>query len=281
MSDTFTPVTAGEKRDPNEFIPWNRVTEMNTPRGMRPGKLLVVRPLKVIDEFRAEEREKWMAKGTWVPQLTVIDVAVLDAIEPAADEYGTPLPGFPAGHQFRDNTVFPGFLNKAFNRYVGKTLIGTVYLGPNTKGKPPVMWRDLSGDPQAIARGQGFMAAHPEFLIPREAAFTQTTPEVWQNAPGTPGGRQASGGYSGYPSNPNAPQQGSHPAMYTQHDPRPPQTYQQQPDPWANATPVSAQPVSPAQPHPNQGMSTLDQLRVATAEAMNHQGQNQPVDPPF
>lgn len=279
MSDTFTPVTAGEKRDPNEFIPWNRVTEMNTPRGMRPGKLLVVRPLKVIEEWRPEEREKWLAKGNWVPQLTVIDVAVLDAIEPAADEYGTPLPGFPAGHQFRDNTVFPGFLNKAFNRYVGKTLIGTVYLGPNTKGKPPVMWRDLSGDPQAIARGQGFMAAHPEFLIPREAAFTQATPEVWHNAPETPGGRQASGGYSGYPNNPNAPQQGSHPAMYTQHDPRPPQQYQQ--DPWANATPVSAQPVSPAQPHPNQGMSTLDQLRQDAAQAMNHHGQPQSTDAPF
>lgn len=271
MSDTFTPVTAGEKRDPNEFIPWNRVTEMNTPRGMRPGKLLVVRPLKVIDEFRAEEREKWLAKGTWVPQLTVIDVAVLDAIEPAADEYGTPLPGFPAGHQFRDNTVFPGFLNKAFGRYVGKTLIGLVYLGPNTKGKPPVMFRDLSGDPAAIARGQGFLAAHPEFLIPREAQFTQAAPEVWASAPSSPP--------QGYRGNPNAPQQGSAPVMYTQHDPRPPQTYQQ--DPWANATPVSAQPVSPAQPRPQQGMSTLDQLRHATAEAMNHQGQPQPVDPPF
>lgn len=277
MSNPFeTVTTGGDKRDPSEFVPWNRITEMQTPRGTRPGKLLVVRPLRMIEEWRPEERAKWQAKGDWVPQLAVADIAVLDPIEPAQDEYGMPLPSYPAGHQFRDNTVFPGYLNKAFNKYVGKTLIGVVYLGENTKGKPPVMFRDLSGDPQAVARGQGFLGAHPEFLIPREAAFVTTAPEVWHNAPQ---GQQGYGGGQGYRGNPNAPQSGSHAAMYTQHDPHPPQQYQQ--DPWANATPVSAQPVSPAQPHPNQGMSTLDQLRVATTEAMNHQGQNQPVDPPW
>ena len=272
MTNPFETVVAGgagEKRDPNSFLNWKRVAEIQTPRGLRPGKLLVVRPLKVIDEFRKEERDKWLAKGTWVPSLTVADIACLDVIEPMQDEYGMPVPGFEAGHQFRDQVVFPGYLNKAFAKYMGKTLIGVTYEGENTKGKPPIMFRDLSADPGAVSRGQRFLAARPEFLIPLEAAFVEAAPEQWGGAPG-------------YQQNPNAPQQGSRPVMYTQHDPRPPQhqysapaAQQPQPDPWGqSAAPVSAQPVSPAQQQP--ALSTLDQLRQ-----VNAQGQPQSQEPPF
>jgi hypothetical protein len=268
MTSPFETVVGGgaggEKRDPNSFLNWKRVAEIQTPRGLRPGKLLVVRPLKVIDEFRKEERDKWLAKGTWVPSLTVADIACLDVIEPMQDEYGMPVPGFEAGHQFRDQVVFPGYLNKAFAKYVGKTLIGVTYEGENTKGKPPIMFRDLSGDPGAVSRGQRFLAARPEFLVPVEAQFVEAAPEQWNGA-------------SGYQGNPNAPQQGSRPVMYTQHDPTPQQQYQQ-PDPWAQASnPVSAQPVSPAQTAPS--LSTLDQLRQANQ--VNAQGQPQSDTPPF
>lgn len=170
----FTPVAAqDEKRDPNEFIPWMRCAEMVTPRGLRPGKVLVVRPLQQIDDFRPIQADR--DPNAWRGKLTIADVACLDAIDAAQDEYGMPLPGFPAGHQFRDQVVFPGFLNKAFRNYVGKTLIGLVYLGPNTKGKPPLLWRDLGADPQAIARGQQFLAAFPDFLIPTAHQITQAT----------------------------------------------------------------------------------------------------------
>lgn len=178
MTSPFTTVEPQEnrKKDPSEYIPWMRCVEL--PAMGRPGKLLVVRPLKSIEDFRKKDVEGW--KGT----LVVADVACLDNIEPAADEYGNPLPGFERGHQFRDQVVFPGYLNQAFRGYIGKTLIGTLYLGPNTKGKPPVMWRDLSGDPQATQRGAGFLSARPEFLVPTEAAFTsEMKPAPAQNVP--------------------------------------------------------------------------------------------------
>jgi hypothetical protein len=204
---TFTPVVPQEERkkeNPTGHIPWMRVTELVTPRGVRPGKLLIVRPIKQIEDFRKKDQEGW--KGT----LVVADVACLDPIEAAMDEYGMELPGFPPGHQFRDQVVFPGYLNGAFRSYCGNTLIGTVFLGPNTKGKPPIMWRDLSADASAVARGQQFFMAHPEFLIPVEGTFQSTEPGQATTSSGQPAVQQ------GY----------------------------QQPDPWATA------PQSPAAPQP-------------------------------
>lgn len=165
----FTPVVeTRDKRDPSEFVPWMRCAEMQTPRGMRPGKLLVVRPLEQIEDWRTREGAD---PNAWKGKLIIADVACLDAIESAQDEYGMPLIGYAPGHQFRDQVVFPGFLNKAFRDYVGKTLIGTLYLGPNTKGKPPLMWRDLGSDRVAVERGQKFLQAFPSFLVPTKAAI--------------------------------------------------------------------------------------------------------------
>lgn len=182
MTDSpFTTVVPQEekKRDASEFIPWMRCAEANTPRGMRPGKLLIIRPLEQIADFRPLPADR--DPNAWRGKLTIADIACLDPIEPAQDEYGMPLPGFEAGHQFRNQVVFPGYLNGAFRDYVGKTVIGVTYLGPNTKGKPPIMWRDMSKDIPTVKRGEKFLAAFPEFLIPVKAQFTDTQPAPTQN----------------------------------------------------------------------------------------------------
>lgn len=240
----FTPVVEHhDKRDPSEFIPWMRCAEMQTPRGMRPGKLLVIRPLEQIEDFRVREGAD---PNAWRGKLTIADVACLDPIEPAQDEYGMPLIGYQAGHQFRDQLVFPGYLNKAFRDYVGKTIIGTLYLGPNTKGKPPLMWRDLGSDPAAVQRGQRFLAAFPDFLIPTKAAITAAQPNAGDSF---------------------------HPAANGYHQPQAQPVYQQ--DPWAQqAQPVSAQPQSA----PPAVGNTLDQMR---ALANGGQGAQSSETPPF
>lgn len=269
---TFTAVVPDEERkrdrDPNEFIPWTRITEMVTPRGVRPGKLLIVRPLKQIEDFRKRDDDGW--KGT----LVVADIACLDPIEPAQDEYGMPLPGFPAGHQFRNQVVFPGFLNKAFRSYVDKTLLGLTYLGPNTKGKPPFMWRDLSGDQNAVMRAQQFFATHPEFLVP---VIDEVQPDPVQQgyAPAPQQGYQ-------YQQDPWAqqqqlvqgqPQAPVAPPAYPQQGYGQPAQMQQAPQ----SAPPMAAPVSPAAAQ--RPLNTLDQLRQH--RETNHHGQPQSSDTPF
>lgn len=268
------PEGAGsQKRDPSEFIPWQRVCEMNTPRGLRPGKLMIVRPLEMVKDHR-DGAPDWR-------MLTIADIAVLEPIEPGSDEYGMPLPGFPRGHQFRNQLVFPGMLNKAWRDFIGATLIGVVYLGTNDKGKPPFLWRSLAKVQQAADLGRRFMLARPEFLIP-----APRDPQVAAAAAADPWAAPASYGQV------SANDPWSQPASAQQ----PPQGYAAPvspalqgnpygtPDPWAQAP---AQPVSPApqvapaavQQHPNAGMSTIDQLKQAAA--MNAQGQPQSQEPPF
>lgn len=242
----FTPVVeqSFDKRDPSEFIPWMRCTD--TP--YRPGKLLIVRPLQMIDDFRplpvGADPNKWRG------QLCVADVACLDPIEPAQDEQGAPLIGYPPGTQFRNQTIFLGYLNGAFKNYIGKTCLGTVYTVPSGFAKPAVKWRDLSGDPHAPDRARKFFQAFPDFLIPTAA---QITPVVAQ----APQYQQPAQGYAAPVS------------------PAPQGSWQGQPDPWAQGQPQN---VAPAQ-HPNQGLSTLEQLKAEAQRGA--QGQFQSQDPPF
>ena len=237
----FTPVAEVqfEKRDPSEFLPWMRCTETQ----YRAGKLLIVRPLKMIDDFR--KLPEGADPSKWRGQLCVADIACLDPIDPAQDEQGAPLPGFPAGSQFRDNTIYLGYLNGAFKNYIGATCVGTVYTVPSGYAKPAVRWRDLSGDASAVQRARNFLISFPDFLIPRAAQITPMQQQAPQGhaAPvsGQPGGNAYGGG-----------------------------------DPWAQAAPRA---VSPAQQqHPSQGMSTLEQMRAAQNGAA---GQWQDGEPPF
>jgi hypothetical protein len=141
------------------------------------GKLLIVRPIK----YQAEGVITIHApEGT---DAVYIDAALLDPIFPAENEEGESLPGFAADTQFRDQMILQGYLKGTFKRYIGQTLIGTVYRGPATKGKPPIMWQDLSADPDCVARGQQFLMTHREFLVPVEAAFAEAVPEVAAGPP--------------------------------------------------------------------------------------------------
>lgn len=207
----FTPVTAPENEQ-RDYVPLNRCKD----------KLLIVRPY----EYQREGfKTKHQPDGT---DVVFADVAVLDEIPPFSDpRYGTNEPGFPAGHQFRRQAILQGFLKGAFKRYLGATLLGTIYFGEAEKGFPPLLWRDLSQHPVAVDRAQKFLIARPEFLIPVEAQIVQSAPvqQTYQQDPW---------------------------ATAT-----PAQPVQEQ---WANA-PVSPAPTPPAA----RPMTTLEQMRNASA----------------
>lgn len=164
MTNPFTAVTPYDPEAAKAdrlFIPIRRCR----------GILMIVRPLKYQSEGFITEHAP---NGT---DAVFADFAILDALAAAENEEGDKLPGFPAGQQFRDNSVLQRFLIGTFKRHIGDTLIGTIYFGPKTKGKPPIMWQDLATDPGCVARGQQFLATHPEFLVPVEAQIVQSTPE--------------------------------------------------------------------------------------------------------
>lgn len=260
MTYEFSPVVdePREKRPMTDFIPWMRCTELPT----RPGKLLIVRPLKMIEDYRP--LPEGADPNKWRGRLTVVDVACLDPIDKAFTELGEELPGFPPGTIFRNNVVKLGFLNKAFRDHVGGMVIGTVYPVKTQYPRPSIYWRDLYQDEAAKARAQGFFKAFPQFFTPvpdpyeqrnQQAQAAQGAPvaapsaatDPWATSNGAPG--PATGQGSGY----------------------------QQPDPWAQQ---AAQPVSPAPAqHANQGLSTIEQMKRAAA--LNAQGAPQEGEPPF
>lgn len=224
----FTTATPSDQnqRDSSEYIPMARCK----------GKLLIVRPLKYQQEGFVTIHKP---EGT---DAVFADIAVLDPILPAVNEYGDELTGFAAGHQFRDQVVLQGYLKGTFKRYIGSTLIGTIYFGPRDKGKPPMMWQDLSNDTQCVARGQSFLVACPEFLIPTNASFAPPEPAVPQGPPA----------YVAPAQNPGYGQ-----------------------DPWAQGQrPVSSPSPSSAPPQQQQSMTTLEQMR-------QWQQTQQPSDVPF
>lgn len=306
FDDTPTEnIGGGDKRDPSEFLPWDRISEVVTPRGTRPGLVIIVRPLERIKDFRSKDPE-----DDW-KTLVVADIAVLDAIPPGQDQYGMPLPAMAPGSQWRNQTVFPGMLNKAWRDKIGGTLIGVVYMGQATRmsngtmGKPPFLWRSLSQDAQQVRRGQGFMAARPQFLIPVPRVVPQQqapAQDQWNQPAGDPWSQPlsqqpqyqqqpqyAQPAQQHPPQDPYYQQHSVHPVQPPQYQQQPAQTAAaaptappqgygyQQPDPWSQGQIPPQAP--PAQPHPNQGMSTLEQMRAEAAR--NAQGQPQSQDPPF
>lgn len=232
----FTTATPSDQvqRDSSSYIPMARCR----------GKLLIVRPLKYQQEGFVTIHKPLGTDAVFA------DIAVLDPINVAQDKYGDPLPGFAAGHQFRDQVVLQGYLKGTFKRYIGSTLIGTIYFGPKEKGEPPMMWQDLSQDGQCVARGQSFLAACPEFLVPTNASFTQPEPPAPQGPPAyvPPQDPTNNVGYS-------SPSYGQ--------------------DPWAQQQrPVSSPP--PQQAPPQQAANTLEQMRQ-----WREQQQRQEPAPPF
>lgn len=185
MTNPFATVTDKPEND-GPYLPVARCK----------GKLLIVRPI----EYRKEGFVTTHApEGT---DVVFADVALLDPIRSMIDEDENELPGFDAGTQFRGQAILQGFLKGTFKRYIDQTLIGTIYKGVATKGKPPLMWQDLSADPDCVARGQQFLMDHREFLMPVQAAFAEAVPEV---APG--------------PAAYSAPPRPATGSVYTQHEP--------------------------------------------------------------
>lgn len=158
------------------------------------GKLLIIRPLKYQDKDFVTTHAP---DGT---DAVFVDAALLDPIHAAVTEDDEELPAFAAETQFRDQVILQGYLKGTFKRYIGKTLIGTIYKGVPTKGKPPLMWQDLSGDADCAARGQDFLIRHPEFLVPAAGQFSEAVPEVMAGPPGyVPPSRPAAGSiYNGH-----------------------------------------------------------------------------------
>ena len=355
FSDEPTEILGGgEKRDPSEFIPWDRIAEVKTPRGTRPGLTIIVRPLERIKEadIRGEKWRKENPDNDW-KTLVIADIAILDAIPPGYDQYQMPLPPVPAGSQWRNQLVFPGMLNKAWRDKIGGTLIGIVYLGEarpmanGSMGKPPFLWRSLAQDQGQVQRGQRFFAAFPGFLVPvprvnpaqnasgsdawgqqptmdqdpwaQPMGHQQADPNHWsthqQQPQYSPGWQQdpqqqypmqqppmGSGMNPVYPVDPWVNQAGfvePRPPQYQQHPAQMPPVPQnqptqghpyQQPDPWAQQPAQQVAPAQtaqqPPQQHPGQGLSTLEQMKLAAAQQqqgqqVNHHGQQQPQDPPF
>lgn len=278
-----------KRRDPSEILDFKRICEIESPRGKRPGKLIIVRPLEKIKDWR--ETDPDMAWKT----LVVADIAVLEGVPAAVDEFQNPIPPIAPGAMYRNQVVFPGMLCKAWRDQIGNTLIGVLYLGPNEKGQPPFLWRSLAKVQAATDLGRRFMMRFPNFLIPvpREpeaaAAAEQWTTDPWAT-PASPVPNQAQ--YATSYSDPYATTSPTAPAVYggPQHQPAPdpwahtqghPAAREQQPDPWAQAPAAGVAPAqaAPAQ-HPGQGMSTIDQLKLATQQ-QNHQGAPQQGEPPF
>lgn len=168
MSSPFTTVTDKPEGGDKIYLPVARCK----------GKLLIVRPLKYQDKDFVTTHAP---DGT---DAVFADVALLDPINAAVTEDDEELPAFAADTQFRDQVILQGFLKGTFKRYIGKTLIGTIYKGVPTKGKPPLMWQDLSSDADCAARGQQFLMAHPEFLVPVAGQFSEAVPEVMAGPPG-------------------------------------------------------------------------------------------------
>lgn len=181
--------------------------------------LLIVRPTKYqANGFKTSFKEDTDA--------IFADIAVLDNVPPWVDNDGNAVIPHPAGRTFRNQLLLQGYLKGTFKGWVGKTLIGTIYTEPSGKGKPSIKWRSLAQDPQCVARGQQFLAANPQFLIPVEAQISDTSAQL------------------------NSP-----PAELSVAD-----RY-----PAPNGTPgtAAATGYSPPAADPRAGMSTLDQMRAA------------------
>lgn len=182
---TFTTVTDKQEAGDKVYLPWARCKN----------KLLIVRPLEYQKEGFVTANAP---EGT---DAVFVDVALLDPIAAAVNEEDVELPPFAAGTQFRNQVVLAAYLKGTFKRYLGKTLIGTIYRGIPTKGKPPIMWEDLTGNIDCVTRGQQFLMAHSDFLIPVQAQFAETVPEVIEQR-----------GYT-------APARATAESVYTQHEP--------------------------------------------------------------
>jgi hypothetical protein len=66
---------------------------------------------------------------------------------------------------FRNVLIMQGYLVGDFKGSLGRNLLGSIYLGPKTKGLPPFMFKSLKGNPKAVEIATAWMAAHEAELL--------------------------------------------------------------------------------------------------------------------
>jgi hypothetical protein len=194
-------------------------------------KLIVVRPL----EYRTDFKTTFSPDGT---DVVFADIAVVDDVDPQTGLQG---------RVYRSQAILQGHLKGTFKRHLGEMLVGLLYLGAPTKGRPPFLWHDLHGDPNAVARAQAWVVANQSFLAP----VTATAPAAPVQPPAPPAYQPPVYQAPTY----QAPSYQT-PGYATPAAP-------------VSAQPVSAYPVSPATPAPAAApapaearVTTLDQLRA-------------------
>lgn len=127
--------------DPTEAPTGDRV-EMKT----FVNKLIIVRPKSFRDDLVTIHKPNGA-------EAVFANIALLDEYE------GQPW------RIFRGVLVMQGYLIGAFKGSMNKNLIGTLYLGQATKGKPPFHFKNLRENATAMAKGREWMSQHlDEFL---------------------------------------------------------------------------------------------------------------------
>lgn len=125
-------------------------------------KLIIVRPKSYRDDMVTIHTA---LKPNGVAEAVFANIALLEPYE------GEPY------KVFRGVLVMQGYLIGAFKGSLNRNLLGTLYLGPPTKGKPPFHFKSLKDNPVAVERGQAWMATHADELL--------ADPEPQFDEPGT------------------------------------------------------------------------------------------------
>jgi len=104
-------------------------------------KLIIVRPKSYRDDMVTIHKPNGA-------EAVFANIALLEAYE------GEPY------RVFRGVLVMQGYLVGAFKGSLNRNLLGTLYLGPATKGKPPFLFKSLKDNAKAVELGKAWMAQH-------------------------------------------------------------------------------------------------------------------------
>lgn len=143
MFDDPAEVAAGDRVDMKTFV----------------NKLIIVRPKSYRDDMVTIHKPNGA-------EAVFANIALLEPYE------GEPY------KVFHGVLVMQGYLVGAFKNSINRNRLGTIYLGPPTKGKPPYMFRTLTDNPKAVERGKAWMMEHEaELLASPEPVFDEPAGE--------------------------------------------------------------------------------------------------------
>ena len=118
-------------------------------------KLIIVRPKSFQEKFVTIHKPDG-------GEAVFANIALLDTYEGAPWKI------------FRGVLVMQGYLIGAFKGSLDRNLLGTLYLGQATKGKPPFHFKSLKDNPKALEQAKAWMAEHEaEFMAEPEPQFDE------------------------------------------------------------------------------------------------------------